>query len=321
MLAVIAALVWTLLRGDQVILGNTSGAENGLLVSAQASTGVLWDQSFTSSAATIDVGKLTAAPMRNEVVAFTNSRPVAIVPTVAWTSAADAVNLQFSNEIQISVTIWIVDTPFAAQQLSAASHCATAVAMWTAERMGVAFAPGGCDIQDATTKAGVSQFRGPRARSFTCDTDQASLQTAVPPVTGRINVYVVHAVNSTSGSGTGFGTSCGTSDFVALGSGAIDGTFVHELGHNFSLIHVDGMAGFDATNFMFSVSPTRLYFTEGQLFRAHFTPAIPLDQQPGSALNSVYNARPTQPTRNCDQDPCPLLVKRIWADGAMFPPN
>ena len=172
----------------------------------------------------------------------------------------------------------------------------------------------------STSVVGVSQFRGPGARSFQCGDDEQRLQQAIHAVPGRINVYVVHSVNAPPATGTGAGTSCGRSDFVALGSTVIDGTFIHELGHSFSLIHTDGMSSFDATNFMHSISTTRLYFTEGQLFRAHFTPAVPADQQSGSALNCVYNARPLQPTRDCAKATCPVLEKRIWADGT-FPPN
>jgi Peptidase M66 len=318
---VIALVVRHSLQDDVIVLANASGSNNGVLVNAQGSAGVLTDQVFTSGTNTVDVGKLTAAASRNEVIAFTNSRPVAIAPLVAWTSGFDSVPLSFANEIQISVTFWIVDTPLAGLHALAANHCAAAAPYWTAERMGVAFAPGGCDIRDATAVATVSQFRGSKARSFQCAAgDQQRLQTAIPPVAGRVNVYVVHSVNAPPATGTGAGTTCGTSDFVALGSTAIDGTFVHEMGHTFSLIHVDGMPSFDDTNFMYSVSAVRAYFSEGQLFRAHFTPAIPAAQQPGSSLNSVYNARPSLPTRDCTTEPCPVLEKRIWADGA-FPPN
>ena len=319
-LAVVIVFYIRTLRDDEVTLSNTSGQDNGILVNAQGSTGVLSDQAFQSLTKTIDVGRLTSAPGRNEVIAFTKSRPVAIAQNVQWTSGFDAVPVEFAAEIQISITVWIIDTPFASRRKAAASHCLTAVAKWTAERMGVEFAPGGCDIKDATSVADVDQFRGPMARSFDCVDDQQSLQQAISPSPGRINIYVVHSVDSGSGTGPGMGTSCGTSDFVALGSNALAGTFIHELGHTFSLEHIDAMTGFDATNFMKSLSGTRKYFTEGQIFRAHFTPAVPNRHPPGSALNIVYNARPLQPTRDCATDPCPALQKRIWADGA-FPPN
>jgi hypothetical protein len=138
-------------------------------------------------------------------------------------------------------------------------------------------------------------------------------------------MYVVDTVQVNSMYATGNGATCGASDFVALGSTADAGVMIHELGHTFSLLHIDSqgviMPGFDANNIMHSDSATRQYFTEGQLFRAHFTPAVASAQQPGSALNSVYTgARSGQPTRDCTADPCPVLEKRIWADGAL-PPN
>jgi hypothetical protein len=68
---------------------------------------------------------------------------------------------------------------------------------------------------------------------------------------------------------------------------------------------------------MHSASNSRQFLTEGQLFRAHL--------EPGSAINSVYGVRPGQVTRSCADNAssrtCPPLAKRLWADGAGFPPN
>jgi hypothetical protein len=308
---------------DKVALTNSSGNENGILVNAQGSSGVLSDTGFTSTANTVKVGRLTAAAKRNEVIAFTDSRPVAIKSPVTWTTGPDTVNLPFADEIQLSITVWILKGPFAGQSQAAKNRCVDIAAMWKSERMGVAFAdPDGCDVRDATSTANIGQFI-----NFNCN-KQMSLQQAIPPVPNRINIYVVDLVRLANGStGNGNGTSCGTSDFVALGSNWNAGLAVHELGHNFSLIHIDdSVSEFDETNIMYSASDTRQYFSEGQIFRAHFTPpAVPPDpDQPGSALNSVYTgARAGQPTRDCAIDPslCPKLEKRIWADGTKFPPN
>jgi hypothetical protein len=319
-LAVLAVFaIWLGLQSDNVVLSGTSGFENGILVSAMEGTVALQDKTFTSTNGTIDVGHLTAAAGRNEVIAFTNSRPVGLLPMAPWTASHDTINLAFAGEIGISVTIWIMQSPFLNQSLQAADRCIAIAAMWTAERMGVAFSPGGCDIRDATTVGNISQFM-----AFNCS-KQDRLQAAIPPVAGRINIYVVNTVQVNSGWGTGNGTSCGASDFEALGSTVDAGVAIHELGHNFSLTHIDSagliLPGFDANNIMHSASMTRQYFTEGQLFRAHLTPANPTVQQPGSALNSVYtSARAGQPVRDCTAEPCPDLAKRIWADGAL-PPN
>jgi len=320
LLILTAIYTWCHLQRDMVVLSNTSGRENGILVSAQGSDRILTDAAFTSTSNAIDVGQLTAAPTRNEVIAFTNSRPVAIKQMVSWMPGSDTIDLPFATEIDISVTVWILKAPFADQSQHASDRCIGVATLWTAERMGVGFAPGGCeDMRDETSGASNAQFL-----AFNCG-KQNRLRTAIPPVPGHINIYVVDTVAVNSAYGTGNGTSCGTSDFSVLGSTADAGLAIHELGHNFSLTHIDSqgviLPGFDANNIMHSASSTRHYFTEGQVFRANFTPANPQAQLPGSALNSVYtNARAGLPTRDCATDPCPALVKRIWADGVL-PPN
>ena len=62
---------------------------------------------------------------------------------------------------------------------------------------------------------------------------------------------------------------------------------------------------------MHSASSVRAFRTDGQVFRAHLRSA--------SAVNAVYGARPALPLRNCDRDTpvldCPVIAKRVWADG------
>lgn len=303
-----------LLLSDRVSLGNTSGEENGILVDAE-DTSTVSDRSFVSINSTIRAGRLHAAASSNEVIAFTKFRPVAILTPASWTTGRDLLNLSFDAQITIPVTIWIVKRPFNTQKSRAEQHCIDVVAAWDAERMGVALSPGGCEIRDATGAQYASYL------NFQC-TQQAQIQTDIGKVPDRINIYFVDTVKRFSVSSTGYAQSCGATDFVALGSTANAALLVHEIGHNFSLKHTDDLPDFDETNYMHSDSASRLYFTEGQLFRAHFSTAGGMS--PASGLNDVYHARPGHPTRDCPSDitndQCPALSKRIWADGT-FPPN
>lgn len=289
---------------DQVILSNTSGQENGLLVDGQKGGSDVSDETFTSVATTINVGSFSAA-MSNEVVAFTNRRPMAIETPVAWTIGSNNVNLPFKDEIVIPVTVWIVKGPFVDQRDRAIDACVTTSSIWNNERMGVRFGP--FQIKNATGDPQASNYF-----NFNCGM-QAGLQADIGEDANRINVYYVETVDG----GSGRGQACAIgSDFVAMGNTTNDELLVHEFGHDFALTHVDGLANFNQTNILHSASSTREFVTEAQLFRAHLTS--------GSALNLVYNARPGEPTRNCafnaDTPQCPRLDKRIWADG-VFPAN
>jgi len=305
-LAFVAAIFTLTGCADRVKLTNTSGSENGILVDGQSSSGPINDETFASSSTTIKVGRLRASATSNEVIAFTNLRPVAIQTPVSWTSGRDTVNTPFANQIAIPVKVWIVKGPFNTQRTKAITACITTTAIWNSERMGVAFSP--FEIVDAT-----GDPDAPNYYAFDCS-KKTGIETNIGKASGRINIYYVDTVDG----GTGRGQACNIgSDFVAMGSNTGSELLSHELGHDFALTHIDDLtAVFDQTNIMHSASNTRQFVTEGQLFRGHLTTT--------SALNFLYAARPGQPTRNCARDTandqCPQIKKRIWGDGT-FPAN
>jgi hypothetical protein len=289
---------------DHVVLSNTSGNENGILVTGNASPPAIY-QSSVGATTTFAVGPLWHSAGNNEVVAFTNERAVAIQPSVPWTNGSDTVKAALTGPIAIDVTVWVVRGVFASQQARAIALKIATVSIWDQERMGVTF--GAFDIQDQTMNHAASLYS-----DFDC-TKKYALQTAIGKTAGRINIYMVNTVQGNLGRGQACGIG---SDFVAIGSSVGDALLSHEIGHDFGLEHIDTVADFDDTNVMHSASNVRQYFTEGQLFRAHL--------QPLSAVNNVYHARGAAITRNCpmatSNDTCPAIDKRIWADGT-FPPN
>jgi hypothetical protein len=299
-------LVGTLLLvacGDAVQLNNTAGNENGILVDGQFQSGATNDHTFVSTSAKLGIGKVDAST--GEVIAFTNFRPVAITTPVNWTNSDETATVNFANEMQIPVKVWIVKGPFSTQRTRAINTCITTSGIWNSERMGVDFSP--FEVVDATGNANAANYF-----AFDCS-KRTGIETDIGKTAGRINIYWVDTVDG----GTGRGQACNIgSDFVAIGSANGLELLSHELGHDFSLQHVDGQATFDQTNIMHSASNTRQFITEGQLFRSHLNDT--------SALNFAYHARPGQPTRNCGHgqadNQCPALNKRIWADGT-FPAN
>ena len=292
--------------GDIVTITNTSGNPVGLLVDGQSGNKQVNDFTVITNSSIAGVGQLSGSPSSNEIIAFTNRRPVAIKTNVPWTAGDDNITMAFANEITIPVKVWIVKGPFETQRLNAINACITTTSIWNKERMGVAFSP--FEIVDATANPKASNYF-----AFDC-TKKTGIETDIGKTAGRINIYFVDTVDG----GTGRGQACAIgSDFVAVGSAIGSELLSHELGHDFGLTHIDDLTtDFDQTNIMHSASNTRQFITEGQLFRAHLSS--------NSALNFLYNARPGQPTRDCPRDmannQCPRIQKRIWADGA-FPAN
>jgi hypothetical protein len=290
---------------DTVRIGNSAGDSHGLLIDADALSGADNDRGVVSSDTSINVGINSQRASTNEVVAYTNRRPVTIEENVDW-SGISTVNADFANEIAIPVKVWIVKGPFDQQRQKAIDACITTSAIWNSERIGVRFAP--FEIVDATSDPDAADYF-----SFTC-ADQAGIEADIGKTAGRINVYYVDTVDG----GTGRGQACSIgSDFVAMGRSTGDELLSHEFGHDFALTHVDGLtANFNQTNIMHSASNTRAFVTEGQSMRAH--------ADPDSALNFLYNARAGEPMRNCARDTtsdiCPAIERRLWADGS-FPAN
>jgi len=305
--SVLALVAFTVLGcQDTLQISGGSGNEVGVLVDGQDSAGAVNDRGFLTSAASVGVGNLTAGAT-NESVGFTNRRPPRYEAT-AWTGGTDSLPVAFRPQIQIPVTVWIVKGPFAAQRDHAIDACIQTSAIFNAERMGVAFSQ--FQIIDAT-----GDPDAPSHHAFPNgdlgDVVWAPLRNDIGFTAGRLNIYWVDTVNGS--------TSTGWSNFgaqIAMGRNTGDELLSHEIGHAFSLTHINGLATFDQTNVMHNASNTRAFLTEAQLFRAHL--------DPDSILNDIYNARPGETTRNCGLNTatatCPAIGRRLWADGA-FPAN
>ncbi len=305
--AFVVAIAVVIITGcDEVVVNNTSGNAVGILVDGRIKSGQVNDKSFTSNNTNINVSKFKLSAMSNEVVAYTNQRPVTVKSNVPWTNGDDSIQLTFPNQITIPVKVWIVKGPFNTQRLKAIGDSVITTDIWNSERMGVAFSQ--FEIVDATGDPDASNYF-----AFDCS-KKTGIEADIGKTAGRINIYYVETVDG--GSGRGQACSIG-SDFVAMGENSGIELLVHELGHDFDLTHINDLVfDFDQTNIMLSASNSREFVTESQIFRAHLSG--------NSAINFLYSARPGLPVRNCSRDDasdqCPEIKKRIWADGA-YPSN
>jgi hypothetical protein len=298
---------------DFLIADNSPGnAQVGLCVDGRDTVAEIDDLGFvqagTAPSTTFDVGDFQPSSVNNEVIGFARTRAPSVVST-PWTSGGDTLHLTLDPTVRVPITVWIVTAPgtFAAQALQALSTVIQAGALFDQERVGLDWSQ--FDIRDATSN--------PNQPNFQNTTSTGNLETQIGHVTGRINVYWVPNVNGGSGNGVG---EVADGDSVAVGAAAAPGLLAHEIGHNLALDHIDGDARFDGTNVMMSAGGTRLFLTEGQAYRAHIRSI--------SAIRSarVYALRPGMPiidTCNISSTTrtCPKADKRLFADGASFPPN
>lgn len=295
---------------DSVTVTGGDGFENGLLIDGtQAGTFHNDDSATGPDGSAITVGPYDAGP--GEAIAYTTGHAPTLNTPINWTAANNAVAFPFDPKYHVNFRIWVVQGPFADGQTRAVNACIRTSQIWRDERQGIGFSA--FQISDATANA-----TAPDYAAFTC-AKAADMTTDIGFDTNAVNVYYVDTVDFGSGAATTNGVWCGGAGIVAMGRNTSDHLFSHEIGHAYDLQHVNTITTFfDTTNVMHNASNDRAFLTEGQAFRAVFNPA--------SVINSIGDR--TGATRTCGgtststtDATCPALQKRIWADGASWPPN
>lgn len=320
---------------DNVTITNSSGNDVGLLVNGIVDGAQVEHQTVVPTSINpielLENVTPSIAPNGNEVVAFTQHHPPAIVESVGWTQGADTVPVAFANEIILPVHIWVVGGPYSKSMQKVQNSIVKANQIFSSERMGIMIK---CDpdcgpgITDETSNPYAGLFNP----NFVCGSGVAMKQL-IGFTPNMLNIYIVSKINfNTQTEGTTCDVLLG-SDYIVLSRFADITALAHELGHAFGLYHVsqNDPTHFDYTNLMWGVDKPQnppAFLTEGQIFRAHVR-AI-------SAINSIYQAR-TGPQRDCglgfvnrlllSVEPndvsldCPTVWKRIWSDGQNFGPN
>jgi hypothetical protein len=304
----IGFLVASACAGDRVTTSVGGGGAVGLVVDGTASGSLTNDDRFTGTDGTaIGVGPYDAGP--GEVIGFTIGHAPTLRNPVAWTAGDDNVPLPFDPKYRLRFQNWIVQGPFAAGQARAINACIRTSQIWRDERQGTGFSA--FDITDATADPQAANHT-----AFTC-ASATGIKTDIGFDANAVNVYWVNTVDFGSGALTSNAVYCG-GNVVAMGSNTLDHLFSHEIGHNYTLEHVNTLTTFfDATNVMHNASNFRSFLTEAQTFRAVVNA--------GSVVNSLGARAGT--TRNCGNNTttnvadCPAVQKRVWADGSSWPPN
>jgi hypothetical protein len=295
--------------GDTVKATGGDGAEDGLLVDGNVSATVHNDDRTTGAdGAAIPVGPYDGGA--GEVIAYTVGHAPTVKPSVGWSSGNDAVSIGFDPKYKVKFQNWIVQGPFATGQTRAVNACIRTSQIWRDERQGTSFSA--FDITDATANAKASSYT-----AFTCSL-ASGIKTDIGFDASAVNVYWVNTVDFGSGAATSNGVWCG-GNMVAMGASVLDHLFSHEIGHAYALEHVNSLTSFfDQTNVMHNASNFRAFLAEGQTFRAATTG--------GSVVNTLGGrsgvTRPCGGTATTTTDAqCPAVQKRVWADGASWPPN
>ena len=265
---------------------------------------------------------------RQEVIAFTNNRRPEFV-SVSWRWGEDINAVNFKDPIGIPVTIWIVTGPpatpqsssFDQQRIHALESVVRTTSIWRQERGGFRFSD--IRIIDATS----DPQAGSRAAVPGGPTEANTwkpLRDEIGFESGRLNIYWVDTVGGDMGSGlSNFGPQ------IVMGRQTGDELLIHEIGHALSLRHPntttpgdsnppDVLVQFNNTNIMHNGSTVRAFITEGQIVRMHW-----------NSSSIVWTLMPDvgqfSPRPECDHlvqsGACPVIYRRVWADGTFLANN
>jgi hypothetical protein len=291
---------------DRVLLPNAGPGARGLLVDGEVGGERANDLGVLAEGEEIAVGAVRRTAGNNELIVFGDGHAPALVSSVPWTEGVDTVTVDLPAPVRVGMTVWIVKGPFETQRSRAQTAAERTTAIWSAERHGVVFDE--VEYVDATENPKASDFY-----EFDLCGKRADAETQIGKRDGHMNVYYVERVDG----GLDRGRACPVGgDFAVMAERSGDELLSHEIGHLFSLRHVDHLAeDFDRTNVMHSASSTRRYLTEAQTFRVH--------HNQGSVINGGLDLRPGLPVRNCPRDAvgpgCPAIALRLWADGGFLP--
>jgi hypothetical protein len=302
---------------DRITITNRSSGEIALWVSQTQTNSIESTVMRRTTEGNIFTGSFTGQP--GAVIAYANNRSPTLRVPAPWTSGIDSVRMRLDKIHRIRLVVWIVNVGNHNDFLTVKENALRAderVSMiWEEERQGIEFRR--FEIKDATGKTDANGESVPekfRSEAFNCGR-ASEIMTDIGFTPNAINVYYVETVEVEGVSGSTFGEYCGAENLIALGADSDDALLAHELGHAFSLEHVEHLdAHFDKTNVMHARSDERNFLTEGQTFRAI--------ANKGSAINTLYHARSQgAPEIQCvtvvdlKQPDCPPIQKRIWRDG------
>jgi hypothetical protein len=258
----------------------------------------------------------------NEIVGFSPGQGVALKDGVSWNPTVPlAVN--FPPAVELNLKVWVLSTKpscdFACLQMKMSNFLVWANDRLDAERTGIRLVASGAGwITDNKADVAANPTTLGKLVDFSDQTDadcnivKKNFPAAFHLATA-LNIYLVHTVDQIASNGV---TCVDTVGLETLGSafvaaGAVDGTMLHELGHNLGLEHVRPPL-FDHFNLMYPYSGDRRYVSEGQIFRMNYRDT--------SSLNRLFNKHPME-QRSCDDDhatsgmsPCPAVNTWIWPD-------
>lgn len=261
---------------DTLDINNNAGADNAVALLDGRMNGACVNDSLYRGPDKIRLGNVqTNGTCNSEVAVFDDNDAVQLLtPVTTWTDAVgDRLPADLTPDLwQAPVSVWVTTGTVATAQV----HMAQANLLYNTNHVGVAFNP---NYQNLVNNANAVATIG--VPSCTA-ANIAALQGSGFYTANQLNVYYVNT------GGTGYNC-IADRNIIVIGTAPQPETLSHEIGHAFTLAHVntgagisvdyngDGVADFPNTNVMWAGGNGRTVFTEPQAFRMNLNPTSVLN--------------------------------------------
>jgi hypothetical protein len=285
---------------DIVRLANNTAGDDAVVLLDGLRNGACANDAIELGAGDIAVGQCEeTAICKGEIAVFSDDN-AAVLQAAPWTSGADVVHVSMQPPVAVPLKIWLLEAAIGGLPAIdvAKAHVAMATKNYNEGHAGIAF---DATYFDLSANAAAKALVGEEDDKLDDPAWVNALTSSAFFTAGMINVYYVPKA---AGQAKGRNSQLERNIVMILG-GFNPYTLGHEIGHAFSLEHMNDQGVSFYGNLMWEGADDQVTLTEGQCFRINFDPL--------SVLN--VNQHRIGPVQSCPHGSADARCPEVTVDG------